>query len=102
MERRQLRGKRLIREARVYVEELQNRILQRFPDATFRTYHRYEPVEGIYIDVYVDTDNGFEVLDLVNDRAVDILIETGIPIYVIPLQGLPPREPAATPANGQS
>lgn len=93
--------RRLTKETRAYVEELQSRIRGRFPAATFRSYWSDEPAPGVYVDTYVDTEDEFDVLDLVNDRAVDILVETGIPIYVIPLPSSTPEASGAMPSDGQ-
>ena len=93
--------RRLTTEARAYVEELQGRIRQMFPSAEFRTSWRNEPTEGIYIEAYVATEDEFDVIDLISDRSVDILVKTGIPIYVIPIPASSLERLIATPSDGQ-
>jgi hypothetical protein len=41
--------------------------------------------EGIYIDASTKTEDGFDVLDLIGDRLVDLCVEEGLGIYVVPL-----------------
>jgi hypothetical protein len=41
--------------------------------------------EGIYIDAYTKADDGFAVLDHISDRLVDLLVEEGVGLYVVPL-----------------
>jgi hypothetical protein len=43
-----------------------------------------DPV-GIYIDAYTEAKDGFCVLDLMSDRLVDLSVDEGLPIRVIPL-----------------
>ena len=40
---------------------------------------------GIYIDVYTDAEDSFCVFDLVNDWLVDLSVDEGLAMYVIPL-----------------
>lgn len=70
---------------RAYVEEIQGMIRARFPDATFAVYGGEDP-PGIYIDVVADVDDEYDILDLVSDRQVDILLENGRGLYVVPLR----------------
>jgi hypothetical protein len=66
------------------IDEIQTTIKTTFPEAEFRVHHGEDP-EGIYIDVYTKTDDGFAVLDLVSDRLVDLNVEERLGIYVVPL-----------------
>lgn len=65
------------------VKELQAIILQRFPLATFEVVHRDDP-DGIYLIATVDTDDLDDVIDTVLARMVDMQVEEGLPVYVVP------------------
>lgn len=67
------------------IDKVQATIKAAFPEAEFEVHYGTDP-EGIYIDAYTYTDDGFCVLDLVNDWLLDLLIEEGLGIYVIPIQ----------------
>jgi hypothetical protein len=66
-------------------EELQAMIRARFPSARF-TLGRGEDPEGIYLDAEVDSDDPDEVMDLIVDRLLELQIEEGLPIHVVPLR----------------
>ena len=72
------------------IAEVQARIQAVYPEAAFRVYQGEEPV-GIYIDVYTDAEDSFCIFDLVNDWLVDLSVNEGLSIHVIPL----PKEQAA-------
>ena len=72
------------KKAQQAIAEVQARIQAVYPDAVFRVYQREEPV-GIYIDVYTDAEDSFCIFDLVNDWMVDLSVNEGLSIYVIPL-----------------
>lgn len=69
------------------VTELQGTIRACFPTASFEVAQGEDPV-GTYVTVTVDIDDPDEVLDLVMDRLLDMQIEDGLPVYVIPVQPL--------------
>jgi hypothetical protein len=46
---------------------------------------RWDEPPGIYIDAYTDAADSFAVFDLVSDWLVDLRIQEGIPLHVIPL-----------------
>jgi len=66
------------------IAEVQARITAAYPNATFHIVHGDDP-PGIYIDVYTEAEDGFAVLDLVSDRLVDLSVDEGLQIYVVPL-----------------
>jgi hypothetical protein len=68
--------------------ELRETILRHFPEATFSVTLGEDPV-GIYLNPVVDVEDLDEVADVFTDRLVDMQVEEGLPIYVIPL---PPPE----------
>lgn len=65
------------------LDELQGVIADRFPTATFEVAEGTDPL-GIFLDVTVDLEDTTEVTDLVGDRLLDMHVEEGLPIYVIP------------------
>ena len=66
------------------IAEVQSRIQAIYPNAVFRVYEGEEPV-GIYIDAYTDAEDSFCIFDLVNDWLVDLSVNEGLSIHVIPL-----------------
>jgi hypothetical protein len=71
--------------------EVQARIKAAYPEATFTVAVGEDPV-GIYIDAYTNAPDGFAVLDLVSDWLVDLHVNEGLAIHVIPL---PTPQPGA-------
>jgi hypothetical protein len=65
------------------IEELKALIRSRFPKAEFDVSEGDDP-EGIYLMSTADVDNLFDIIDLVNDRLVDMQIDEGLPIFVMP------------------
>lgn len=72
------------------IREVQTRIVAVYPDATFRLVEGEDPI-GFYLDAYTDAKDAFAVLDLVSDWLVDLSVNTGVHLHVIPL----PQEAAA-------
>jgi hypothetical protein len=66
------------------ITEVQARIQAVYAEAIFRISQGEDPV-GIYIDVYTDAEDSFCVFDLVNDWLVDLSVNEGLALYVIPL-----------------
>lgn len=64
--------------------EIQERIKAVYPETTFTVALGKEPV-GIYLDAYTDAPDGFAVLDLVSDWLVDLNVNEGLVVHVIPL-----------------
>jgi hypothetical protein len=71
------------------IAEVQARIQAMYPDAVFRVSQGEDPA-GIYIDAYTDAEDSFCVFDLVNDWLVDLSVNEGLSLHVIPL----PKEQA--------
>ena len=65
------------------LEELKALILSEYPQATFSVSQGEDP-EGIYLDVTIDADDLGPVTDLFIDRLVDMQVEEGLPVFVIP------------------
>jgi hypothetical protein len=72
------------------IEEAKARILAVYPDATFRLVEGEDPI-GLYLNAYTDAEDAFAVLDLVSDWLVDLTVNDGVHLHVIPL----PQEAAA-------
>jgi hypothetical protein len=68
------------------VTELETRILERYPTASFVVTRSLEDPASIHLDAVVDVDDPDEVGDLVVDRVVELQADEGIPIHVIPLR----------------
>jgi hypothetical protein len=66
------------------IAEVEERILAVYPDATFRLVEGEDP-PGLYLDAYTDAKDTFAVLDLVSDWLVDLSVNTGVHLHVIPL-----------------
>jgi hypothetical protein len=72
------------------IAEVETRILADYPEATFRLVEGEDPI-GLYLDAYTDAEDAFAVLDLVSDWLVDLSVNAGVHLHVIPL----PQEAAA-------
>jgi hypothetical protein len=72
------------------IAEVEARILAVYPEATFRLVEGKDPI-GLYLDAYTDAEDPFAVLDLVSDWLVDLSVNDGVHLHVIPL----PHEAAA-------
>lgn len=68
-----------------YSAELKRLVQARYPNAKFGEMLYYSEDEVWALDVYTEAESAFDVLDLVNDRVADILIEKGIALVVVPL-----------------
>ncbi len=61
---------------------------QRYPDATFEVAPGEDNPEGVHLITTVDVEDTDQVLDLVMDRVLELQIEAGLPVHVIPEQPL--------------
>jgi hypothetical protein len=66
------------------ITEAQARIVSVYPEAKFQLRAGQEPA-GIYLDAYTNADDGFCVLELVSDWLVDLSVEEGLDLHVVPL-----------------
>jgi len=66
-----------------YIAEIQGIIKRRYPDAEFTIMRRRR--NDVTMDVIGDFKNAYEVSKLVADRTLDILLETGLFIIVVPI-----------------
>ena len=67
------------------VVELQDLIRHDYPTATFDVARGEDP-DGTYIWTAVDTDDPDTVLDSVVDRLLELQIDEGLPVHVIPIR----------------
>ena len=66
------------------IAEVQTRITAVYPEATFRLVEGEDPT-GLYLDAYTNAEDAFAVLDLVSDWLVDLSVNAGVHLHVIPL-----------------
>ena len=66
------------------IDEMQRMIQAAYPEAHFRAYLGEDPA-GVYLNAYTSAEDDFLVLDLISDRLVDLNIDEGVKLYVIPL-----------------
>lgn len=69
------------------ISEIQGMILARYPDATFELAPGDDPV-GTYMRVTVDVEDTDDVVDVIVERNLEMQVEEGIPLYVIPVRPL--------------
>lgn len=76
------------------VADLKQLITDRFPSASFQVFQGLgDDREGINIVAMVDIDDLDEVMDTVIDRLVELQIDEGLPIHVLP-ENTPERRAA--------
>ena|SRR5579883_1423039 len=78
-------ARRLERRQQQAVNELIDMVKQRYPTASFEVGPGPENPEATHIIVTVDVDDPDEVTDLVLERELELQIDEGIPVYVIPI-----------------
>jgi hypothetical protein len=66
--------------------ELEGAITQHYPTARFEVSRGHDEPENIHLTAIVDVEDTDQVLDLVIDRVVDLQVEEGLPIHVIPIR----------------
>lgn len=81
--------------------ELQDTIARNYPTATFEVSRGHDELENIHMTAIVDVEDTDEVLDLVIHRVVELQVEQGIPIHVIPIR-TPERVLAAMKARAEA
>jgi len=68
------------------LEELQGLIQKRYPTATFAVSRGKDDPESIHLVTTVDVEDTDAVLDVVIDRVLQLQIEAGLPVHVIPVR----------------
>jgi H2-forming N5,N10-methylenetetrahydromethanopterin dehydrogenase-like enzyme len=69
------------------VEELQGLIRRVDPTATFQVVPGDDPT-GTYVIATVDVEDTETVIDVYIDRLLELQIDEGLPVYVVPLRPL--------------
>ena len=67
------------------VAELQGLIRAHYPTTTFTVGEAEDP-DGVYLRAVVDVEDPDEVTALFIDRMIDLQVEEGLPIYVVPVR----------------
>jgi hypothetical protein len=68
------------------IAEMKKRVRARYPDATFDLAQDDEDPSIIHLITVVDVEDPDEVTDLVIDRMGELLVDEGLPLYVIPIR----------------
>jgi hypothetical protein len=66
------------------ITEVEGHIRAVYPEATFRLVEGEDPI-GLCLDAYTEAEDAFAVLDLVSDWLVDLSVNGGVHLHVIPL-----------------
>src|SRR5215471_13270744 len=72
------------------IEEYKQLVLDRYPDAEFEVSRGDEP-PGIYVWATVNVDDLWEPIEYVTPRVLEVQIDEGLPIYLIPTRDRPLR-----------
>lgn len=65
------------------ISELRELIARHYPTATFEVVRRDDP-DGIYLIPTVDVNDLEEVAAVFEERLIDMQVEEGLPVYVVP------------------
>jgi hypothetical protein len=68
------------------VNELEELVRSRYPDATFSVGRGQDDPEAIHVYATVDLEDTEPVVDLVIERELELLLDEGLPVQVIPLR----------------
>jgi hypothetical protein len=69
------------------ISELKGLISSRYPMATFAVSLGDDP-EGVYLTATVDVEDTDAVMDVVIDRLLELQVDEGLPVYVVPIRPL--------------
>jgi hypothetical protein len=69
------------------IEELQRLIQQHYPEATFQVEPGDDPT-GMYVLATVDVEDTEEVVEVYIDRLLELQIDEGLAVYVVPVRPL--------------
>ncbi len=67
------------------ITELQELIRSHYPSTTFTVGEAEDP-DGVYLRAIVDVDDTDEVTEVFIDRMIDLQVEDGLPIYMVPVR----------------
>lgn len=68
------------------LDELKTLIVQRYPQAQFRVNRGQDDPAAIHLIAIVDVEDTDEVADLTIEKEMELQIEDGLPVFVIPVQ----------------
>jgi|SRR5579875_1362143 len=68
------------------VDELEQLVRDHYPAALFQVGPGEDDPAGTYITATVDVDDPDAVVDLVIDRMLQLQIDDGVPVYLIPVR----------------
>ena len=69
------------------IEELQRLIQQHYPEATFQVESGDDPT-GMYVLATIDVEDTDVVVDVYIDRLLELQIDEGLAVYVVPVRPL--------------
>ena len=69
------------------IMELQGLIRQHYPNTTFEVVHGDDPI-GMYVLATVDVEDTEAVVDVYIDRLLELQIDAGLAVYVVPVRPL--------------
>jgi hypothetical protein len=65
------------------IDELEQMVLARYPSTTFEVGGDPEGGDAVFVRAVVDVDDPDEVTAIVIDRMVDLLVDEGLPVYIV-------------------
>lgn len=68
------------------INELKAMITARYPNAQFELVRATDEPESVHLVATVDVEDTDEILDLVIDRVLELNVEEGLPLHIIPVQ----------------
>ncbi len=68
--------------------ELTDMVRRRYPAATFEVAPGQDEADAVHLIATVDVEDPDEVLDVVIDRVLELQIEEGLPVHLIPTRPL--------------
>lgn len=75
------------RHVQAAARELKTTILDKYPTARFRLARAADAQRSWNLWTMVDVEDLDDVSDLVTERALDMRVEEGVPIHVVPIRG---------------
>lgn len=71
------------------LDELKGIVERRYPEATFHVAQGQDEPDSIHLIAAANFDDPDEVVDLVIDRVLELQLDQGLPVHVIPIRPLP-------------
>lgn len=68
------------------LQELEGIVTRRYPGTTFEVARAADEPESILLWATVDVDDPDEVIDLVLDRMLEMQIDDGLPVHLVPIR----------------